>query len=298
MRRPIRTATPVNVRISNELLDAYLRKSLAEMVSKAWLSEPNNLISAVAIVISIFGVIYGFLKDRKDMTDRDLAALTAIINDVTKLDTDVYTATLQAHSDSTPLQLQNYLTTIGNRKEALLAEADRLTISLGEKIPSSQLAVLGASYFQVGQFEKAKMCFGAITGAKSSNRQRINGWRSIATTNYIQGPTFYKDAQMAYANAALVDPNAADQMSVQDNIRVLREWGQFEISTQAVHAGVLHLLAARQIVKRLPCQKGYVAFAAKADEELLQSIPLESVAEITFAREQLDAIHAHESCRQ
>ena len=48
----------------NQALRFFVKKVRRDLEGeRSWIRQPNNLISLVAIVISITGVVYGFYKD-------------------------------------------------------------------------------------------------------------------------------------------------------------------------------------------------------------------------------------------
>ncbi len=99
-----------------EALELYVKKASKDLAdSKPWISQPNNLISVVAIFISVLGVVYGFYKDHVDSVDKNLQALSATVSDLTKLDTDLdhrdlLTASNWPHDTGADRQLRDHWT--------------------------------------------------------------------------------------------------------------------------------------------------------------------------------------------
>jgi hypothetical protein len=84
-----------------EALQLYVDIASKDLVdSKSWIRQPNNLISVVAICISILGVIYGFYKDIVETNDKNLQELSNIVSDLTKLDADQITTQLASNAPS------------------------------------------------------------------------------------------------------------------------------------------------------------------------------------------------------
>src|ERR1700674_4905955 len=121
MTQQARERPKIDAALVNAALEAYLKSEPGK--PDTWIRHPNNLISVVAIVLSILGVVYGFYKDWKDSIDRNLQALTTITTDLAKLDTEYFLAAGQSARENR--QEQDRLLEIGrslaSRRWALLA---------------------------------------------------------------------------------------------------------------------------------------------------------------------------------
>ena len=78
-----------------QALSLYIQKIKREnKESRSWKWQPNNPISVVAIVLSLVSLGYGLLKDHYDGIDNNFQSLSTVVTDLTKLDSDILTATL------------------------------------------------------------------------------------------------------------------------------------------------------------------------------------------------------------
>jgi hypothetical protein len=169
-----------------EALDLYIQKIKRENnESRSWIRQPNNLISVVAIVLSLVSLGYALLKDHYDGIDKNLQSLSTAVADLTKLDSDVLTATL-----TDPQRLAALGLVINNRRIALLAEADRLIGDLRDRAPVAQLAVLGPAYVQVNEYMKAIKYFSMTAERASSPTLQSEAWRSMALAYEYMGSDY------------------------------------------------------------------------------------------------------------
>jgi tetratricopeptide (TPR) repeat protein len=249
-------------------LHLYIQKTTRENAEgRSWIRQPNNFISAAAFVISILGAGYQMTKDHWDTTDKDLASLSVIVSDLTKLDSEVLTA-----AATNPRVADNLGIYFANRRVALLEEADRLIDSLGKKAPHAQLAVLAPEYSQVGDYDKALTYFRLLTQPPASTMERLSAWRSIALVYFSEGPAAYDEGRNAFRQAAAVLPDPKDIGSINLLVLLHEQWAQFEEAAQQYAAAVQHLDEARKLVNRFPCMPEQATAAARLDGEGRQAI--------------------------
>jgi tetratricopeptide (TPR) repeat protein len=238
---------------NNQLFDAALHLYIAKLErenaeTKGWIEQPNNLISVVAIVISLMSVAYGFVKDYYDGIDKDLQSLSTTVSDLTKLDSDMLTASLSDASRLSDLQL-----ILNNRRISLLAEADRLIASLGPRAPRVQLAILGPEYYQIGDFAKATKYFLLLTDRSEPPAMRFDAWRSLAVTYIGEGRDFYPKAEEAFQNAVQIFSDPKDINSLTLVVGAYEQWAQFELSISKYQVALDQFQRARNFAAQLPC---------------------------------------------
>ena len=254
----------------DDALRLYIEKSQRENAeNKSWIRQPNNFISAVAIVISLSSVAYGLVKDHYDGIDKNLQSLSAAVSDLTKIDTD----TLAAMATNTdPKVLGNIGLFLNNRRIALLVEADRLIAQLGKRAPRAQLAVLGPEYVQIQDYATATKYFLLLTDPSEAPMLRLEAWRSLAATYVIEGQDFYDRARDAFRNAAEVFPKPTDVGSLTIVIEVYEQWAQFELSALNFKMALQQFENARQLAVQLPCPTMRPGNVARIDGEIQQTI--------------------------
>ncbi len=244
-------------------LGLYIEKIKREnQESRSWIRQPNNLISVVAIVLSLMSLGYGFLKDYYDGIDKNLQSLSTVVTDLTKLDSDILTATL-----TDPQRFRQFGLVLNNRRLALLTEADRLVDELGGRVPVAQLAVLGPEYQQVNDYTTAIKYFPMTAERTSSPTVRSEVWRSEALVYQAMGPDHDRDARDAFAKAAQVFPDPRDVGSIAVVATIYDQWAQFEAS-RANYADALSRFAeARRFAAMLPCPTPRSEFIAELGQE-------------------------------
>ena len=254
-------------RLLGEALDLYIQKIKRENEeSRSWIKQPNNLISVVAIVLSLLSLGYALLKDHYDGIDKNLQSLSTTVADLTKLDSDVLTATLTDPQRLTALSL-----VINNRRVALLSEADRLISDLGERAPVAQLAVLGPACVQINEYTKAIKYFSITAERASSPILRSEAWRSMALAYEFMGSDYKRNVRDAFARAAQVFPDPKDIGSIVLVTTIYGQWAQFE----AAHANFADALSrfadARRFAMKLPCPTPRNDFIANLAHEVTQA---------------------------
>jgi tetratricopeptide (TPR) repeat protein len=264
MTQQARERPKIDAALVNAALEAYLKSEPGK--PDTWIRHPNNLISVVAIVLSILGVVYGFYKDWKDSIDRNLQALTTITTDLAKLDTEYFLAAGQSARENR--QEQDRLLEIG--RWALLAQADRLTAELGERVPSGQSAVLGVAFQQMGQLDKAVEYLEKITTPPNSTVVRMIGWRSIGLINTKGGPDFHQAAREAFYKAIHVVPELKDYGPVHASLEVYEQWSGFELGLKNYREAIRILVQGKEQVRRSACQANEPEILAWFDN-LIQS---------------------------
>jgi hypothetical protein len=254
----------------DDALRLYIGKSQRENTEdKSWIRQPNNFISAVAIVISLLSVAYGFIKDYYDGIDKNLQSLSAAVSDLTKIDTDTLAA---ATTNTDPAALSNIELVLNNRRIALLAEADRLIAQLGKRAPRTQLAVLGPAYVQVNDYATATKYFLLLTDPSEAPTLRLEAWRSLAATYIIEGRDYYDKARDAFRNAAGVFPKPTDVGSLMLAMNVYEQWAQFELVTSNFQSALQQFENARQLGAQLPCPTLRPSNLTRINGELQQTI--------------------------
>jgi tetratricopeptide (TPR) repeat protein len=238
----------------NAALAAYLKSEPGK--PDAWIRHPNNLISVVAIVLSILGVVYGFYKDRKDSIDRNLQALTTITIELAKLNTEYYSTARRSprENEDERERLGEVWRSLASRRLALLAQADRLIAELGDRVPSGQLSVLGVAFDQAYELDKALQYFEKTTTPSNSTVLRMLGWRSIGVVNIKRGPNFYPAAREAFSKAIHVVPELNDYGPVQASFEVFEDWSGFEIQQKNYREAIRILLQGKEQVRRYACE--------------------------------------------
>lgn len=242
-----------------EALRLFIDKTRREnLETRSWIRQPNNLISVVAIVLSLLSVAYQIYRDWSDAINSDLASLSKIVSDVTQLDSQLLAATTIT---------DNLQTAINNRRVVLLAEADRLINKLGDRVPKAQLAVLGPEYADINDFTTAIKYLQVLTSPTSPRTEQLEAWRSIGILKYEEGPAALDGARKAFDQAAKVWPDPRDVGSITLELSVYEQWGNLELGLQSYPEAFQHLLNARLLVNRLPCTSGGGAIATRIDAQ-------------------------------
>jgi tetratricopeptide (TPR) repeat protein len=290
----------MNRSLLNSALALYVDKTQRELEnSKSWIREPSNFISVVAFLISVASAIYGVTKDWRDSIDKDLQSLSAIVAQLTQLDAEVFrTIAAASPGGSTGMSqqaLQAYERSMNNRRLVLLADVDRLTDGLGDRAPRAQLAVLGTAFAQLSDYDRARKYFALMTSAPASPTLQLTAWKSLALVDVYRGPQFYDLARSEFGNALKAVPNPEDVVSIQLVIDVQQNWAQFEFGAQNQAAGVEHLINARLLSAKLPCDSGVRASVQQISglvEAGLTSMANKDAAAAAAMREQFStAVH-------
>jgi hypothetical protein len=251
-----------------EALDLYIQKIKRENnESRSWIGQPNNLISVVAIVLSLVSLGYALLKDHYDGIDKNFQSLSTAVADLTKLDSDVLTATL-----TDPQRLATLGLVINNRRIALLAEADRLIGDLRDRAPVAQLAVLGPAYVQVNEYMKAIKYFSMTAERASSPTLQSEAWRSMALAYEYMGSDYDQNVRDAFARAAQIFPNPKDIGSIILVATIYDQWAQFEAARANYADGLSRFADARRFATKLPCPAPRSDFIAKLGHEVTQAL--------------------------
>ena len=269
-KKPLQHLNSIDAALVNAALKAYLTSNPGK--SQTWIRHPNNLISVVAIVLSVLGVVYGFYKDWRDSIDRNLQALTGITTDLAKLNTEYFATTGQSAREDGKEQyrLGEIARSLASRRFALLAQADRLTAELGDKVPGGQLSVLGVAFDEAYEFDKAVQYFEKTTTPSNSTILRVLGWRSIGLVNIKRGSHFYQAAREAFYKAINVAPELEDYVSAHASLEVYEQWSQFELDLKKDREAIQILLQGRERISRYSCQANMPDILAMFDD-LIQS---------------------------
>ena len=247
------------VPLTSQALRLFIEKTQRENAeTRSWVRQPNNLISVVAIVLSLWGFFHQIRKEQEDGINQDLASLSKIASDLTELSYQSATATNIT---------DDYRIFANNRRAVLLAEADRLIKELGNRVPVAQLGALGPEYAQIGDRSPAIKYFQLQVQTSSSPTEQLDALRSIATLYAEQGPDHYEDARKTFAQAANIFPDPSDMYAIGLELQVHEQWATFETATQNYEVGFQHLEIARSLANRFPCVPVRSAVVARLDAE-------------------------------
>jgi tetratricopeptide (TPR) repeat protein len=257
------TDTAERDQLVKSALHLFIQKARREDAeARSWIRQPNNFISAVAIVLSLLSVAYQLRKDYTDGIDKDLAALSSIVSDINKLESDALTTSITNQE-----AMSNFGTVIANRRVALLAEADRLINGLGNKAPNAQLAILGPEYVQIGDYDTALKDFVYLTQPTVPEMEQISAWRSIAILYFDEGPDKYGKAREAFTKAAQVQPDPKGIGSINVVLEVREQWSSVEMAAGQIPAAFAQVNMARALVTRLPCLPEQATIAIRVESE-------------------------------
>lgn len=233
--------------LTHTALRLFIEKTQHDLnEGRSWIRQPNNLISLVAIVLSLLSIGYQLIKDYYDGVDKNLASLSQIVSDLTKMDGDAATVNNAQLS-------QNLAIALTNRRMALLTEADRLIKNLGSRAPADQLAILGPEYVSINDYQTALTYFRKLLEPPSTPTERLSAWRSIALVYADEGPPEWAMARAAFARAAAILPDPHDVGSINLELTVHENWAQFESSADNYQSAFLQFLDARLLANRFPC---------------------------------------------
>jgi tetratricopeptide (TPR) repeat protein len=253
-----------NDELIHQALRLFIAKTLRENADqRSWIKQPNNFISAVAIVLSLLGIAYQIYRDRSDSISQDLASVSQIASDLTQLDYQEATAVNPT---------AQYETLVNNRRVVLLAEAGRLINGLNDRVPATQLAVLATEYADIQDFSTALNDLKPLTQASTPPVERLEAWRSIATIYSEEGPDEFAGARNAFAEAANVFPDPKEFSQVGLELTLYEQWANFESETQNYPAAFQHFDYARLLLNKFPCVPGRNLAAPNLETEDQEAI--------------------------
>jgi tetratricopeptide (TPR) repeat protein len=239
-----------NDELTHQALRLFIEKTRRENAeTRSWIKQPNNLISVVAIVLSLYIAFHQIRKEHADSINQDLASFSKVASDLTQLD---------YQSATTANATEDYWTIVNNRRAVLLAEADLLLKELdaeraSSKVPPAQLAALGPEYAKIGDSSTAMKYFQLLAQTSSSPTEKLDALRSIAVLYADEGTDKFEDARKAFAQAANIYPDPKDIYTIGLELQVNEQWANFDSATQNYEAGFQHLEVARSLANRYPC---------------------------------------------
>ncbi len=275
----------------NDALRVYIEEtSQKSEKSKPWLKEPSNLISLIAVFLTVIGVLYGFFKDRVDSEDKNLQALSLLTLELTKLDSDQVNVILSSIRfinalpasetlRSGPVSPRNAVARqeeqgvnewkrfANNRRLALLAEADRLTSELGKKTPVNQLMVLATEFQQIYDFEKAHKYFIQATGVTSLITQSM-AWKSAGIVSTLRGGEFYEVARREFQMASELLAQSSSYSLISLAVGVEQAWAHSEFQRNDLNASLERLIYAKHLSLKIPCVAGRPLVSGPVDGDI------------------------------
>jgi hypothetical protein len=76
-----------NKELTHQALRLFVEKTRRENAeTRSWIKQPNNFISAVAIILLLMGIAYQIYRDWSDGVNQDLASLSKTASYLTELD--------------------------------------------------------------------------------------------------------------------------------------------------------------------------------------------------------------------
>ena len=164
--------------------------------SRPWLRTPSNIISIIAVVVSISIFSITYLSGKKETQFQKLQQISQIIDQIsalTRKEAELY-RTSQTHFERVGKS-----TAIANSRMALINQVDRLLSDVDKNsVSRSDLALLSSAYASVGRYKLAKKYL--LNLAKEEGEPlawRVMAWRSIVGLYGYLGFEHVEDAKKA-----------------------------------------------------------------------------------------------------
>ena len=190
---------------------------------------------------------------------------------------------------SASAQIADYARVFGNRRVALLAEADRLINSLGIRAPTSQLAVLAAAYAQNADYEKAERYFRMVVEGTSPAVMQIAGWKSLGILYFNRGPAYYGKARDAFESGERISPNSQDLGYINSLLSLYQARAEFELSSPEPQIFLETTIKVRTLIASVPWPAGHAISGAQSDDLFQRGLaairtPLDATAQANVVR--------------
>jgi len=249
-------------------------EALAESDTRAW--KPSNVLSAVAIVVSL---LFGGISIYRDSIGARWGAVRELgqtIENLTSVEKEIARVAANAYDD--PAEYQAAIS-LANRRLALLESANRLVERLGDEVTGPELAILGASYSQVNEYERAEDYFRRLGELGASPTLQAAGWRSLGNHLAAQGVHRFGEAREAFRKSVVVlaqDQNVSASLVSAEN---LVYWGQAAQAYGFLPEAMKQYLDARDLYARLPCIPARERFLKRVEQQVAVVAGIDDEAE-------------------
>lgn len=242
--------TEIDRNLIRDALHLYTDKTRKELSErKSWVRQPNNLISVVAIVLSLLSIFYQMRKDHNDSVAKATQSLLAAISSLSDLEREV----ALANANGTGGAIARYAQ---NKRFVLLAQASQLIAQLGSNTPTAQLYILGSPYEELQDFDNAIKYLRYMTLPSMPKIHQLGGWRSIGNDYFLQGPTSWENGRDAFRRAAHIFDPPRNDGEIFTTVEVYEQWAAAELRYQNYAMAAQETLEVGHLAVRLSCTPG------------------------------------------
>lgn len=248
---------------------AQVERDLAKH-SMPWFRTPSNIISIVAVVVSVSIFSITYWSGKQETQFQKLQQIGQLIDQITALtnqETDLHRSNLM-HSE----RVRAYMA-IGNRRTALLNQLDRLLADVDvDSVSKLDLAVLSEAYYNVGRYNEAEAHLENF--AKDEGNllvQRVAMWRSLIGLYGYLGPEHVEDAKRAAEQGLALAESEKSNMALQIESIFIPYSLAFNLSMARRYDEAFNqLLEAERNAWAMPCLTNRQGFLTMVDTEILK----------------------------
>jgi hypothetical protein len=223
-----------------------------ERSRRPWYLDPSTILGLLAFVLSTVVAVDTYRAREAQQLDDRHNELTTIIDKLNAL--DVETARIFGSEKSQDI-LERASLGLNNQRVSLLQSADRLVRSIGAGgVSPTELVILGASYFQIQNYDRAEQYVLDFLKVETDPLQRANGFRSLATVYFSLGPSRVPDGRKAYDDTVATLASIARPGATVMRTDTLAAWSRSELMFGNHAESLQRLMEARALVHETPCE--------------------------------------------
>ena len=246
-----------------------LERKLPEQ-QRTWYKRASDVFSLLAIVIAAFSVVISLVSQREQAASEDRRHLSAIFNEIGSVNAEMARLlALPLREDQK--EFAGYALT--NQLWTLLQDADRLADKFENTLRPLELAVLGANFAQIPDFERAEYYTAEFLQAAMSPVQRAKAYRSLANIIVLKGKEHFATAHENFrkAIAALKGTTSLHAGRELANIHIMQ--ARINIAEHKFDDARTSLDKAWSAIRVLPCMEdlAYMADAVRRYAKVIQA---------------------------
>ena len=241
--------------------------------NKRWISTPSNVISLLAVLVTVFIFIVTFILGQREDKARKLQEVGQLIDQISTLAGEE----IELYNSSMPQLLRaNALISISNRRNVLIDQVDSLLPDIKDNMSKMALAMLAISYASAGLFEKAEEYLLNLANAEHERQAlRVMAWRSLVGIYGQWGTGRISDAENAAKRGMeLINKKTQDPILRNELVSIPYTLASAQLFSKQYDDAFRSLLEAEQNAWKLPCGGARLGFLRLLEPAISQVLTL------------------------
>ena len=236
---------------------------------RPWYKRAPDVFSLLAVAVATVSVLMSSVSQREQTAAEERRHLSAIFNDIGSVNVEMAKLIALPIRDDQK-EFAGYA--LNNQLWTLLEDADRLAKKFENELKPLELAILGASFGQMSDLDRAERYLAGLLKADVSPMQQAVAHRSLANLIVLKGKGHFGTAHENYRKAIAALEGATSLHAGRElvNIHILQ--ARLNIAEHKLDDARTSLDKAWATIRALPCSEDleYMAKAVRRYAKVVQ----------------------------